>query len=84
MTQKNINGDQSGLRILNQLLVLQREMDGLDNLASINEKITKEKAESVMFDSLLAQASQGEPKASMALVDIYANPNKMAAKAILS
>ena len=72
----------TGLQLLQAGIIdketMQREMDGLDNLAAINEKITKEKAESVMFDSLLAQASQGEPKASMALVDIYANPNKMA------
>ena len=37
-----------------------REMDGA------NESITKEGAESAMFDSLLAQASNGDDKASMA------------------
>ena len=56
---------------------MQREMDGLDNLQSINESITKDKAESVMFDSLLAQASQGNAKASMALVEIYTSPNNI-------
>jgi hypothetical protein len=56
---------------------MQREMDGLDNLQSINESITKDKAESVMFDSLLAQASQGDAKASMALVEIYTSPNNI-------
>ena len=56
---------------------MQREMDGLDNLQSINESITKERAEKVMFDSLLAQASNGDDKASMALVEIYANPNNI-------
>ena len=56
---------------------MQREMDGLDNLQAINESITKEKAEKVMFDSLLAQASQGDPKAQMALVEIYSKPNSV-------
>jgi len=56
---------------------MQREMDGLDNLQAINESITKEKAEKVMFDSLLAQASQGDQKASMALVEIYSKPNSI-------
>jgi len=56
---------------------MQREMDGLDNLQSINESITKERAEKVMFDSLLAQASNGDAKASMALVEIYASPNSI-------
>ena len=56
---------------------MQQEMDGLDNIAAINERITKEKAEKVMFESLLAQASNGDPKAAMALVDIYNSPNNI-------
>ena len=56
---------------------MQREMDGLEDLQAINERITKDKAESVMFDSLLAQATQGDPKASMALVEIYNKPNQI-------
>ena len=56
---------------------MQREMDGLDNLQNINEKITKEKAEKVMFESLLARASQNDAKAQMALVEIYNNPNNI-------
>mgnify|MGYP003113069622 CR=1 FL=1 len=72
----------TGLQLLQAGIIdketMQREMDGLEDLVSINEKITKEKAEDVMFDSLLAQASQGDAKASMALVDIYASPGKMA------
>ena len=72
----------TGLQLLQAGIIdketMQREMDGLEDLVSINEKITKEKAEGVMFDSLLAQASQGDAKASMALVDIYASPGKMA------
>jgi len=56
---------------------MQKEMDGLDNLQMINEKITKEKAEKVMFESLLARASQNDAKAQMALVEIYTNPNNI-------
>jgi len=56
---------------------MQQEMDGLDNIVAINERITKEKAEKVMFESLLAQASNGDPKAAMALVDIYNSPNNI-------
>ena len=71
----------TGLQLLQAGIIdkqtMQREMDGLEDLQAINERITKDKAESVMFDSLLAQASQGESKAQMALVDIYNKPNSM-------
>ena len=71
----------TGLQLLQAGIIdkatMQREMDGLEDLQAINERITKDKAESVMFDSLLAQASQGESKAQMALVDIYNSPNAM-------
>tara|TARA_R100000995_G_scaffold19279_2_gene8001 strand:+ start:2601 stop:4355 length:1755 start_codon:yes stop_codon:yes gene_type:complete len=72
----------TGLQLLQAGIIdkqtMQQEMDGLDDLASINERITKDKAESVMFDSLLARASQNDPKAQMALVEIYAAPNNIA------
>jgi hypothetical protein len=71
----------TGLQLLQAGIIdkstMQREMDGLEDLQAINERITKDKAESVMFDSLLAQATQGDPKASMALVEIYNKPNQI-------
>ena len=71
----------TGLQLLQAGIIdkqtMQREMDGLENLQDINERITRDKAESVMFDSLLARASQNDSKAMMALVDLYNNPRQM-------
>ena len=71
----------TGLQLLQAGIIdketMQREMDGLDDLQSINERITKDKAEQVMFDSLLARASQNDAKAQMALVEIYNKPNSI-------
>ena len=71
----------TGLQLLQAGIIdkqtMQREMDGLENLQDINERITRDKAESVMFDSLLARASQNDSKAMMALVDLYNSPRQM-------
>ena len=56
---------------------MQEEMDGLDNLQAINDRITKENAERVLFDSLLAQAQQGNMQAMSALSSIYKSPKNM-------
>lgn len=45
-------------------------MDGLENLQKINNRITKDEAEDVLFETLKVQATQGDPKATMALVQI--------------
>ena len=52
-------------------------MDGLDNVQKINDRILKDEAERTLFETLKVQASQGDPKATMALVQIYKNPNSM-------
>ena len=52
-------------------------MDGLDNLQKINNRITKDEAENVLFETLKVQATQGDPKATMALVQIRKNPSSM-------
>ena len=53
---------------------MQQEMDGLDNIVQINERITKQKTEEILFQMLLQQSQQGDTKAMMAVVEIYNNP----------
>jgi len=71
----------TGLQLLQAGIIdkqtMQEEMDGLDNLQAINDRITKEKAERVLFDSLLAQAQQGNMQAMSALSSIYKSPKNM-------
>ncbi len=71
----------TGLQLLQAGIIdrqtLQEKLDGLDNLVRVNDRITKEKADSVLFDTLLAQAQQGDPKATMAVVQIRKNPDDM-------
>jgi len=71
----------TGLQLLQAGIIdkqtLQENLDGLDNLVRVNDRITKEKADSVLFDTLLAQAQQGDPKATMAVVQIRKNPDEM-------
>ena len=67
----------TGLQLLQAGIIdtqtLQENLDGLDNLSSVNSRITKEKADKVLFDTLLAQAQQGDTKATMAVVQIRKN-----------
>ena len=56
---------------------LQENMDGLDNISKIQQRISAEKAETVLFESLMAQAAQGNPKATMAAAEIRKNPAQM-------
>ena len=56
---------------------LQENMDGLDNITKIQQRISAEKAETVLFESLMAQAAEGNPKATMAAIEIRKNPQKM-------
>ena len=71
----------SGLQLLQAGIIdketLQENMDGLDNIQKINDRILKDEAERTLFETLKVQASQGDPKATMALVQIYKNPNSM-------
>ena len=71
----------TGLQLLQAGIIdtqtLQENLDGLDNLTTVNSRITKEKAEKVLFDSLLAQAQQGDPKATMAVIQIRKQPDDM-------
>ena len=71
----------TGLQLLQAGIIdtqtLQENLDGLDNLSTVNSRITKEKADKVLFDTLLAQAQQGDSKATMAVVQIRKNPDNM-------
>ena len=71
----------SGLQLLQAGIIdketLQENMDGLENLQKINNRITKDEAEQVLFETLKVQATQGDPKATMALVQIRKNPSEM-------
>ena len=71
----------TGLQLLQAGIIdrqtMQEEMDGLQDLTKINDRITKERAERVMFESLLARSQQGDMQAMAAITEIYRNPNKI-------
>jgi len=71
----------TGLQLLSSGVIdtqtLQENLDGLDNLAMVNERITREKMDKVLEDTLLQQASGGDEKAIMAVVQIRKNPGNM-------
>ena len=75
--QKIITGLQLKQQGIIDTQTLQENMDGLDNITKIQQRISAEKAESVLFESLMAQAAQGNPKATMAAIEIRKNPQKM-------
>jgi hypothetical protein len=53
---------------------LQENLDGLDNIVRVNERITREKADKVLFDTLLTLSQQGDQRATLAIVEIRKNP----------
>ena len=71
----------TGLQLLQAGIIdtqtLQENLDGLDNIVRVNERITREKADKVLFDTLLAQSQQGDQRATMAIVQIRKNPSDM-------
>ena len=71
----------TGLQLLQAGIIdrqtMQEEMDGLQDLTKINDRITKERAERVMFESLLARSQGGDMQAMAAITEIYRNPNKI-------
>jgi len=68
----------TGLQLLNAGIIdrqtLQENLDGLDNTVRVNERIIKEKADNVIYETLLSRAQQGDVKATMAIVQISKNP----------
>ena len=68
----------TGLQLLQAGVIdvetLQDNIDGLENIAKVQERIRKNKAEQVLFDSILARSAQGDPAATMASIAIYEYP----------
>jgi len=68
----------TGLQLLQAGIIdketFQQEMDGLENLTQINERIVKEKTEDILYQTLLQQSQSGDKAAMMAVVEIYNNP----------
>jgi len=68
----------TGLQLLQAGIIdretMQQEMDGLENLTQINERITKQKSEDIMDQMLIQASQQGDRSAMMAIVEIYNNP----------
>ena len=56
---------------------LQENLDGLDNISQIQNRVNAEKAETVLFEALMSQAAQGNIKASLAAKEIRKNPQNM-------
>ena len=71
----------TGLQLLQAGVIdtetLQDNIDGLENVGKVQERIRKNKAENVLFDSVLARSAEGDPQATMAVIAIYESPNAM-------
>ena len=71
----------TGLQLLQAGIIdketMQQEMDGLENLSQINERITKQRTEDILYQMLLQNSQQGDKAAMMAVVEIYNNPKQM-------
>lgn len=71
----------TGLQLLQAGVIdvetLQDNIDGLENIAKVQERIRKNKAETVLFESVLSRSAQGDAAATMAVIAIYDNPNGM-------
>ena len=68
----------TGLQLLQAGVIdietLQDNIDGLENVAKVQERIRKNKAETVLYDSILARSAQGDTQATMAAIALYENP----------
>ena len=60
--QKIITGLQLKQQGVIDMQTLQENLDGLDNISQIQNRVNAEKAENVLFESLMAQAAQGMHK----------------------
>ena len=71
----------TGLQLYQQGIIdkqtLQENMDGLENITKIQNRVNKERAETVLFETLMAQAAQGDQKALVAAIEIRKNPQRM-------
>lgn len=71
----------TGLQLLQAEILdvetIQENMDGLENISRINQRVRRRKTEDRLYDILSQKAAEGDVKAEMALVEIYANPDDM-------
>ena len=75
--QKIITGLQLKQQGVIDMQTLQENLDGLENISQIQNRVNAEKAETVLFEALMAQAAQGNIKASQAAKEIRKNPQNM-------
>ena len=75
--QKIITGLQLKQQGVIDMQTLQENLDGIDNISQVQNRVNSEKAENVLFESLMAQAAQGNAKATMAAIEIRKNPQNM-------
>ena len=59
------------------ILTMQENLHGLDNVAQINQRINQDRARKDLFAALEQMAAQGDPRAAMALVEIMDEPDKV-------
>ena len=52
----------------------QENLDGLENVSLINERIDQDQSKEMLIQSLGQRAAQGDPAADMALIAILDNP----------
>jgi len=68
----------TGLQLLQAKIIdrrtLQENLDGLDNVSLINERIDADQAKEMLIGSLGNRAAQGDPAADMALIKIMDKP----------
>jgi hypothetical protein len=56
---------------------MQENLDGLDNVNLINERIDQDKAKGGILAALNQRAAEQDPAALMALIEIYENPSNI-------
>jgi len=59
------------------ILTMQENLHGLDNVGQINQRINQDRARKDLFAALEQMAGQGDPRAAMALVEIMDDPDKL-------
>jgi len=71
----------AGLQMLQAKIIdrrtMQENMDGLDNVSLINERIDQDQAKEMLIMSLGNRAAQGDPAADMALIEIMDDPSNI-------
>jgi hypothetical protein len=73
----------AGLQLLQggviDTLTMQENLDGLDDVAKINQRINQDRARQDLFAALEQMAAQNDPRAAMVLVEIMDKPDQTVA-----